>query len=304
MNINWGTVLGSMDDSLESQLAMRDMTNMNQILMGLSKEAEQRRQFEEGQKLEKLKHQENVEYRKSVQEDTRTQREKMEREREADNKRSLYGALTSGRRPGDRVSRGTLDKIAEFEPGTPDYAPDPNDPMTYVYKIKEAEMALAKAKADADAEAERRRFAAEDQKMQRERLELARKDEERKDKAEERAEKKFTQQTESHEKRMAKIASEANKLPPMLNTQFNKLTEDIMRENAGMFFGVGPEGEFAAREAAAAEALKRLQSKMPGVIPTPIVPPKPQGNDGYLSPEEVKRLFPQLPPGAKVRRVQ
>lgn len=230
MAISWGTALGAQDDSIEGMLAKRDMTKQIQMLAQLAKQQEDTRQFNAGHQLDRQQLIENVRLRQAQQEATQQQREEMTRERERDNKRGLYGQMTSGRKPGDRVGKSALDVIAEFEGGTGDYAPDPNDPLQFIYKAEEAKRLLAKAESDERMRQAAEKRAQEDQARQRKQFELQQKAAERAEKEEQRRAKEFEMKEEKFVKQQAEIQKRVEALPVHLRPAVKARAEQKIKD--------------------------------------------------------------------------
>jgi hypothetical protein len=268
MPFDWNTVINSQDQSLEAILARQDMSKNMQMLQQVKQEAERQRsnQVDESQRATQLKqqneqHVESVKYRQQ-------QDEKSDERARVDDERARFSTSIQGRTPGQVYDKAHMDLEGKY--GNPqEYEQDPKDSNKFIYRRHEGERIIAKAKQDEEIELQQRadakerlKLAQEENARQREELDLRRKDEQRKvDRA--------AQLKQAHEQRMKKIVADAGKLPAMFGQQFNKLTEDIMEENKAGWLGLGEEGAFAARESAAAEALRRLQSKVPGNVSAP-----------------------------------
>lgn len=292
MAISWTTALGMQDDSIEGMLARRDQSQNLRQLATVEQQAIDKEEFKQSQQLEREKLLENVRLRQQQQEATEVYRQQQQAERDADNKRSQYSSLTSGRKPGDRIGKSALDLIGEFEGGTGDYMADPNDPLQFIYKAEEAKRLLAKAESDERLRAAQEKRANEDQAMQRKQLELQQRAAERADKDQARKETDEQRKRDRHTAAMAKLQKDAETLPAHLRPQFNKLVDDLVKEGQPAWYDF--QSEAVGREKAMSEALDRIRKQVPGAISVPPLGNTPQAKKPTA--DELIQKYMKQPP--------
>lgn len=267
MPISWTTALGMQDDSIEGMLARRDQSQNLRQLAGVQQQAIDKEEFRQQQDMRRQELLENVRLREAQQDATNAYREQQQAERAADNERSQYSSLTSGRKPGDRIGKSALDLIGKFEGGTGDYSVDPNDPLQHIYKAEEAKRILAKAESDERIRAAQEKRAIEDQAMQRKQLELQQKAAERAEKDQARKESDEQRKRDRHTAAMTKLKKDAEAVPPHLRPQFNKLVEDLITESQPAWYDF--QSEAMGREQAMQKALEKINKQIPGAIQVP-----------------------------------
>lgn len=232
MPISWSTALGAQDQSLEAQMARRDVSKLQNMLLNVSKEGENRRQFGEEQKFKEKQLEETSALRKSQQEYLQHERQAAAERARIDDTRQNYTALTSGQKPGMSYTASQMPLIREHGREA-DYEQNPNDPNRFIYMRHEAERLAAKAKQDEELEIAREKRQQEAQKIAQAQLELSRKAGERADKDAERRDK-------AYDARQRAIDAKANELTITGRQKVAAKVRDIEKaiQPGGGLFGV------------------------------------------------------------------
>jgi hypothetical protein len=300
MNMDWIAARAEQDQSMEALLAKRNLERQMGQLLDVARASEQQRSNRADEENRAKNLTEQAEYRKAVQAQTAAERDRMQREREIDNKRARYSAGAARRKPGDRIiDPQVLADIQEFE-GSDQLTPDEKDPTARIYRKHEFEQEQLKLKQQEEIRKAQEARAKEDQAMQREQLKLSQDAAKRAEQREQRAQK-------DAERRQKALDAKLQELPGTLKQQAAKEAQMVAKSiSQGMFES---DEEYAAKVHAAIDQVYsrvREQAVASGLLPPNS--PKVEGNgtkpgDAYLSDEEVKQLFPNLPPGARVKRV-
>lgn len=261
MAIDWNVALGSMDQSLEAMLARRDVTRLQNMLLNVEKEAEQRRQFEADQDYRTKSLAETMALRKAQQDALLENRRQLEESRRTDDERSKFNLL----KPGDVVSAEDFKTHSKYAPAN---AFTEDDQLGgFVYRRQEAEREAAEALRKENNERERLKLAEEANRRAEQAAARAEKEQQRRDRDEKR-------RVDVHNKKMADLNKKLDEVVPVhLRPQFNKAVEDEMKSS---IFDIGDWfGEAQAREAAIDAVYKKWEKQ--GLIkPTAIPPANPK----------------------------
>lgn len=271
MAMDWIQAFGQQDDSFASMLAQRDLTKKLALLEQVA-QTKLRNEQAEKDRLEQS------EYRKAVQEQTKAERDRMAREREVDNERARFTAVTGRMKPGDRVVDPSVRDLISKYMGNDQLTPDEKDPNAHIFRKHEFEQAEQKFRQQEEIRA------AEEKRQQRE-LEL-------REKADKRAE-KDAQLRQTREERIRKAAEAKQKqaeavikdIPTSLRAGVKARAEAIIQEKSSVWDFL-PWADQAISEAdawiqAAEEVKKKAQeSGLMPITPTLTPPPNSMGRGG------------------------
>jgi len=282
MAIDWLTALGSADQSLEANLARRDVSKLQQLLMAAAQEKTQKEQFGEKMELERKSLTEQMALRRQAQEAMQLERDKQATERDVDNRRQRAFGIHGTLQPGGSIAQTEMPLMQEFGLEK-DFSPDEADPLKFVYQAEQFKQKLAQAESQETIRQKAEERAQQAQILQQKaaerdekRLQMAQKDQERRNQAEQRNQ-------EKHRQNMQKLNKQAtDDVPVHLRPQFNKLVEDKIKENEPGWFDFTSEAY--GREQAIREALDEIKKLVPGAVKaTPASPPAPTapGNKKY-----------------------
>lgn len=292
MDFSWSTILDSIkgDQSLETQMAQREMQNRQKMMMDISQEAERRRatKVQEQHQTDTLA--ENSEYRKAVQAATQQQRDIQEKDRQTTERRNRYNTTHDNLAPGQHVGKDVKDLVSEFEGGgafTPSLpegqvgAVDPNsEPSDWIYKKHQAEVAALKAQHDQELRDAADARAKEAEGRDKERLKIAQDAEARQKVAAE----------DLHRKRQeaaAKAGKVVGGIPADLRQSFNNRVKEIYSGGQATFpWQSDEENQLSATQKAYEEFAKAFPDKVKpqssglSQEAKPAAPPPPGGREG------------------------
>lgn len=278
MAMDWIAQRAAQDDSFASMLAQRDLSKQ----MALAQRVAEAKLEDERQRQQLL---EQSEYRKAVQEQTKAERDRMAKEREVDNERARFTAVTSRMKPGDRVVDPTVRELITKYMGNDQLTPDEKDPNAHIFRKHEFEKAEQLFK-------QQEEIRAAEEKRQQEELKL-------RQNADQRAE-KDAKLREQREDRIAKAAQTKQKqaeaaikdIPTSLRAGVKARAEQIIQESSGVWDFL-PWADKASNEADAwIQAAKEVREKAQasGLIPiTPSLTPAPNQESPEARRERIKR---------------
>lgn len=300
--MDWISGLAAQDQSFESLAAKRDLTKKMALLQDVAQMGLQKKAQEEQRALQEREFNQRLEQTKALQDETKRAREVSEADRKAAAKLQRYNTIHDNMKPGDRVSKSRnaadIELMNENATGN-QFEADPNNPDEMIYRkhqFEQEQLAIKQAQEKAAAQEKR---AQEDQARQDKQFKLQ-------EDAAKRAEQTAERNKKAFEAKQKDLDNKATQLSPAGRAEASQAAKAMLdaTEKSGGFFG--SDEEVAAKRAQIVhdtydKVLKREQAAK-GQPPPPSQLVQPTG-DGYLTPEEVKKLFPTLPPGTRVKRI-
>lgn len=303
MGISWTTALGSLDDSLESQMAQRDLSKFELMMQQLGQDQERKRSNQQRERLEQEQMAQQAEQIRESRAERLANQAELKRRSEVDDERQKFGAIPLA--PGyatDDPDTLSLAKKYGANDWTPDEGPvSEGSRQRFVYQRRQHEDALHKLQQQELRQEEDRKYRESDEK--------------RRESEEGRQRKEFDLKTRAaddlHKKR-TEAASNAGKLlskiPPELRQSFNKRVQEIYSSGQTINpFDTEEGNQLTATKQAYEEFTKAFPQQVQPVtsgLPTKTPPSNvpAQGQGEFLSDQEVQALGLVVPPGFKVRR--
>ena len=340
MNLDWLTTLGVADQSLEAQLAKRDLSKKAALVQSLAKTQEDFRQNRAQEDFRNRQLEENTLLRKATQDYAEAQRQWMRQEASKRDRLSQYNTtsdnlqrqVAGGQAPvlGDEQAQ----LMTEFEGPTaitdrqvagspPGEGDDSEIRIEHVYRQQEAEAAALKAKHEEQRRETEQKNRLRDQQIQERELQLREKANQRAEAEEARRQQREKDRQVAVQDRRKALEANLKKLPPQLSPAVKARAEQIISENSSIWDML----PWADKEENITDAWVKAYNETvekvhPGVVkdaplgPGTAIPPSGGGRGAGPQPvaspaakdpttEAIeKALGHSLPPGAKVRRIQ
>lgn len=302
MDLDWLTTLGVADQSLEAQLARRDLSKKLAMVKDLAEMTQRKRVTDQEMGLREKALEEQGLLRRATQAQTQAYRDEMTRRANVDDERQDYNTLSDNLQR--QVANGvapTLDEksatlmrkhgeggaitdrqIAGSPPGEGD---DSQMQFEHVYRQHEADVAASKAKMAEQIKAEQEKRAKRDQQIQERELKLREDAATRAENEEKRKQAREKDRQQAVNDKRKQLDASLKKLPPQLGPAVKKRAEEIISQRSSILDMLPWADKEDSVTDAWIEAYTEVADKAAkqGIIPAgpgPAVQPGPSGGRG------------------------